>query len=55
MPSHFKNQADQNGRDRIKGASIKDVPTRGEGRHHNGDIWGQGEGVKVNKDVPFKY
>jgi len=21
---------------------------------HNGE-WGQGEGVKVNKDVPFKY
>ena len=39
-----------------KGAFIKDVPTRGGGGHHNGDIRGQREGgVKVNKDVPFKY
>jgi len=35
-----------------EGASIKDVPTQGGRGHHNGD---RGEGVKVNKDVPFKY
>ena len=34
------------------GASIKDDLMRGVRGYHNGDI---GEGVKVNKDVSFKY
>ena len=37
---------------RAWGASIKDVPKRGgRGSPH----WGQREGIKVNKDILFKY